>query len=301
MPGLLDLFPGFESRMIEGDGATIHCRIAGSGPPVLLLHGFPQSHVMWHRVAPAIAKEFSVIVADLRGYGQSTIPASDQAHLAYSKRAMAGDFVAVMGRFGHDRFRAVGHDRGARVAYRMAFDRPTAVERLAVLDILPTWNYWNRLDRAEGLRIYHWLFLAQPHPFPETLIGGAPDAFLDHKLASWTGTRTLASFDAVALEHYRAQLRDPDRRRALCDDYMAGAGPDFDHDEADHAAGRRIAAPLLTLWGSAGIARGAVSPVEVWRNWASDVRGEAIDCGHFLPEEAPQATIAALLPFLRGG
>lgn len=301
MSVLPDLFPGFESRMIEGDGATIHCRIAGSGPPVLFLHGFPQSHVMWHRVAPIIAEEFAVIVADLRGYGQSSIPASDQAHLAYSKRTMAGDFVAVMRQLGHARFRAVGHDRGARVAYRMAFDWPLAVERVAVLDILPTWNYWKRLDRAEGLRIYHWMFLAQPYPFPETLIGGAPDAFLDHKLASWTGARTLLPFDARALTHYRAQLHDPDRRRALCDDYRAGAGPDFDHDEADRVAGRRIAAPLLTLWGGAGIARGAASPLEVWRNWASDVRGEPIDAGHFLPEENPQATIAALLPFLREG
>jgi haloacetate dehalogenase len=295
-----DLFPGFESLTIEGDGARIFCRIGGSGPPVLLLHGFPESHLMWHRVAPAIAREFTVIVADLRGYGESTIPPSNPDDLAYSKRKMASDFVAVMKLLGHDRFSIVGHDRGGRVAYRLAFDRPDIVDRLAVLDILPTWNYWQRLDRREGLRIYHWMFLAQPHPLPETLIGGASDAFLEQTLTNWTAARTLNAFDAIALSRYRAQLRDPERRRALCDDYRAGAGPDVDHDEADRTAGRRIMAPLLVLWGSAGIARGSASPLTVWKDWAIDVRGEAIDSGHFLPEENPSATLAALLPFLRG-
>jgi haloacetate dehalogenase len=294
-----DLFPGFGRRMIEGDGATIHCRIAGSGPPVLLLHGFPQTHAMWHKVAPVLAEDFTVVVADLRGYGESSVPARDGGHLAYAKRTMARDCVAVMRRLGHDRFSLVGHDRGARVAYRMAFDTPEALERIAVLDILPTWNYWQRLDRTYGNRIYHWMFLAQPHPFPETMIGAAPDYFVDHSLASWTATKTLAAFDPVALELYRAQMRDKDRRVALCEDYRAGAGPDYEHDDADHRAGRRIGVALLALWGSAGIARGAESPADVWGHWANNVSGEPIDCGHFLPEEAPEATVAALRPFLR--
>jgi haloacetate dehalogenase len=255
---------------------------------------------MWHRMAPTMAKEFTVVAADLRGYGESSIPPSDPGHLAFSKRAMARDLVEVMRRLGHNRFNVVGHDRGARVAYRLAFDRPEVVDRISVCDILPTWNYWQRLDRAEGLRIYHWMFLAQPHPLPETLIGCAPDAYLELKLTRWTGDKTLGAFDPRALSRYRAQLHDPQRLHALCEDYRAGAGPDVDHDEADRAAGRRIAAPLLVLWGSAGIARGGTSPLAVWKDWATDVRGGPIDCGHFLPEENPEATLAALMPFLRG-
>jgi haloacetate dehalogenase len=206
-----------------------------------------------------------------------------------------------MAGLGHARFAAVGHDRGARVAYRMAFDAPDAVSRLAVLDILPTWNYWERLDRASGLGIYHWMFLAQPHPLPETLIGGAPGYFLENALKSWTAAHDLSAFDPRALAAYHAQMADPERCRAMCEDYRAGASADVDDDAADRAAGRKIAAPLLALWGSRGIAKGKRSPIEVWNEWASDVRGQAVDCGHFLPEEAPEATLAALLPFLKGG
>jgi len=295
-----DLFPGFDRRTVPGEGVDIFCRMGGSGPPVLLLHGFPQTHLMWHAVAPALAQAFTVVVADLRGYGKSALAPVDAGHAAYAKRAMARDFVAVMRALGHDRFAVVGHDRGARVAYRMAFDLPAAVTRLAVLDILPTWNYWQRLDRTSGLAIYHWMFLAQPPPFPETLIGGAPDDFLEHTLRSWAGPQGLSAFDERALQAYRVQIRDADRRRSLCDDYRAGATVDVAHDEEDRAAGRRIGAPLMALWGTSGIARGAVSPIDVWRDWADDVSGRAVDCGHFIPEEAPEATLAALLPFLRG-
>lgn len=296
-----DLFPGFEARTVAGDGADIFCRIGGNGPPLLLLHGFPETHAMWHRVAPRLAKDFTVIVADLRGYGQSSTPAPTADHRAHSKRAMARDCVAAMAALGHQRFAVAGHDRGARVAYRMAFDAPEAVSRLAVLDILPTWNYWERLDRANGLGIYHWMFLAQPHPFPETLIGGASGYFLEHTLKGWTAAKDLSAFERRALLAYYAQMADPARLNAMCEDYRAGATVDVADDAAERAAGRRIAAPLLALWGSTGIAKGKRSPVEVWQEWAADVRGQAIDSGHFLPEEAPDATLAALLPFLRGG
>ncbi len=295
-----DLFPGFDSLAVDGDGATIHLRKGGSGPPLLLVHGYPQTHVMWHRVAPALAQQFTCFIADLRGYGESSIPASDAEHRVYSKRAMARDLVSVMAQLGHQRFAIVGHDRGGRVAYRMALDHPAVIERLAVLDILPTWKYWDRLDRSAGLRIYHWMFLAQPESLPERLIGGAPDYYCDHTLASWTAAGDLSAFDATALACYRAQMRDPKRVHALCEDYRAGAGPDFDDDAADRTAGRRITAPLLALWGSSGIARGAESPIAVWREWAEVVTGAEANGGHFVPEEDPDSTLGALIPFLSG-
>jgi haloacetate dehalogenase len=214
---------------------------------------------------------------------------------------MARDMVAVMNRLGHERFAIVGHDRGARVAYRMALDTPDVVERIAVLDILPTAVYWDKLDRRFGLALYHWMFLAQPAPLPETLIGGSAGFFCDHTLAAWTRTRDLSGFDPRALEHYRAQCHDPARIATMCADYRAGAGPDVDADNADRAARMKIALPLLALWGAAGLAASAGTPLEVWKAWAHDARGAGIDSGHFIPEENPEGTLAALLPFLAGG
>ena len=297
MTDLPDLFPGFDCLNIEGEGATIHLRKGGEGPPLLLVHGYPQSHVMWHRVSSGLSQRFTCVVPDLRGYGQSSVPSSDPEHLAYSKRAMARDLVKVMARLGHERFFVAGHDRGGRVAYRMAFDHPQAVKRLAVLDILPTWTYWDRLDRNGSLRIYHWMFLAQPAPLPERLIGAASDDYCDYTLAAWTAARDLSAIDPTALEHYRAQMRDPARVHALCEDYRAGAGPDFEFDAADRAAGRKIEPPLLALWGGSGIAPGAELPAEVWREWATAVTGKKIECGHFVAEEAPEQTLAALISF----
>lgn len=297
MTDLPDLFLGFDRLDIEGEGATIHVRKGGAGPPLLLVHGYPQTHVMWHRVAHGLADRFTCVVADLRGYGRSSIPASDADHLVYSKRAMARDLVRVMAHLGHERFFIAGHDRGGRVAYRMAFDEPNAVERIAVLDILPTWKYWDRLNRKESLRIYHWMFLAQPAPLPERLISAAAEYYCDYTLAAWTAAKDLSAFDPTALEHYRAQMREPARVHALCEDYRAGAGPDFDFDAADRAADRKIQAPLMTLWGGAGVAQGTQLPVDVWREWAVTVTGLQIDSGHFVPEEAPEQTLAALISF----
>lgn len=294
-----DLFPGFRAETLPGDGADIFCRIGGSGPPVLFLHGFPQSHMMWHRVAPELARRFTCVFADLRGYGRSS-PAASETPDAYSKRAMGGDMAALMRRLGFDRFSLVGHDRGGRVSYRLALDRPEILDRVAVLDILPTFEYWQRMDRNFGLKIYHWLFLAQPYPLPERLIGAEPDFYLERKMSSWGKAGDLSAFDPRAIADYRENFRNPARLHAMCEDYRAGAAVDYDHDAVDRQAGKRIAAPLLVLWGSGGVAPAARSPLETWRGWADDVRGEAVDSGHYLPEENPADTLAALLPFLLG-
>jgi haloacetate dehalogenase len=296
-----EFFPGFDSLTMEGDGADIHVRKGGDGPPVLLLHGYPQTHVMWHEVAPALAERFTVVVADLRGYGDSSCPDPDVEHYAYSKRAMGRDMVTVMAGLGHERFAVVGHDRGGRVAYRLALDVPKAVSRIAVLDIVPTHEMWAGISRGLALRIYHWSFLAQPHPLPEMLIEPAADAYLDHTIASWSAARDLSAFNPAALEAYRASFARPENIRAACEDYRAGATYDYQADLADHGAGRRIAAPLLAVWGDAGIPdETATPPLDVWRSWADDVRGEPIAAGHFLPEENPAALLDLLKPFLAG-
>jgi haloacetate dehalogenase len=214
---------------------------------------------------------------------------------------MARDVAAVMRGLGHDRCSLVGHDRGARVAYRMALDMPECVDRVVLIDILPTAEVWSGLRAASAVASYHWSFLAQPAPIPETLIGGAPDLYAEHTLKSWTQAKSLACFDPVALEHYRALLRDPRRVHAICEDYRAGWTVDRALDEADQAAGRRIAAPALVLWGSDYVGKGAASPLEVWRRWAVDVTGEEIMSGHFLAEESADQTLAAVLGFLGRG
>jgi haloacetate dehalogenase len=218
---------------------------------------------------------------------------------------MARDVVAVMRALGHERFAVVGHDRGGRVGYRLALDDPGRVERLAVLDIVPTHAMWRGLDAKLAMKVYHWLFLAQPAPLPETLIGDKSDFYLEHTIASWTRDRSLAAFAPEALQHYRASFRQPERVHAACEDYRAGRTCDLDADEADAAAGRRIACPVLALWGAAGIPGAGMpdetaGPLDIWRDWAEDVRGAAIQSGHFVCEENPEATLAALLPFLKG-
>jgi haloacetate dehalogenase len=298
--GLPDLYPGFDTEFIEGAaGNRIHVRIGGAGPPLVLLHGYPQTHVCWHRIAPDLARTHQLVIADLRGYGASDAPPADAAYATYSKRAMAEDILGVMRKLGHDRFSVIGHDRGARVAYRLALDHPSAVDRLVILDILPTLEVWERLRWAAAISAYHWQFLAQPSPLPEALIGGAPEFYVERTLAGWTREKTLDAFDPQALLHYRVMLRDPARLAAVCEDYRAGASIDRRLDQESRAAGQRIAAPTLVLWGSDYVGKGAADVIDIWRGWASDVRGAEIRSGHFLAEENPAATFAAIAPFLR--
>src|SRR5689334_1827184 len=294
MPDLADLFPGFSSEWINTSSGRIFARVGGKGPPVLLLHGFSETHVMWHRVAPQLADRFTLIIADLPGYGWSDMPESDDNHTPYTKRAMARTMIETMERLGHVHFAMAGHDRGGRVSYRLALDHPGRLSRLAVLDILPTYDYWQRMDRLYALKIYHWSFLAQPFPLPETLIGGNPDFFLRYKMASQTKSKSLAAIDKRALEHYLAAFRDPSRVHAMCEDYRAGAYADFEVDKADRKAGKKIVIPLLGLRGDARIARAAATALETWKNWAANVSGAAADSGHFLAEDNPDATAKAL-------
>lgn len=278
-------------RRIETSRGTLSVTVTGEGPPLLLLHGFPQTRLMWDPVARLLAGGRTLVIPDLPGYGDSQAPADLDAA---SKRGMAAQFIEMMAALGHTRFDLAGHDRGGRVAYRMALDHPDSVVRLAVLDILPTADYWARMDRAFALKIYHWAFLAQPWPFPETLIGAAPRAFLENTLRSWTAAKSLDCFAPDAFASYLLNMTDPVRLKGSCDDYRAGAGIDVEHDLEDRRADRRITCPTLVLWGASGIAQSAETPLESWRAWADDLRGAPILSGHFLPEENPADTAAAL-------
>ncbi|MDQ0316733.1 alpha/beta fold hydrolase [Amorphus orientalis] len=297
MRELPELFSGFRSETIEGDGTDIFCRIGGEGPPLVCLHGFPETHAMWHRIAPALAARYTVVLPDLRGYGQSGMVGAGADVTAYSKRAMAKDVVAVMNRLGYSSFRVAGHDRGGRVAYRLALDFPEVVEKLALLDIIPTAAMWDGITVQRALAAYHWLFLAQNEPMPELLIARAPIQYLDYTMAAWTKSGNLTSFDERALAHYRAFYKQTERMHATCEDYRAGATADWDDDRADQEAGRKIAAPTLVLWGSHGIPGHGIGPLRIWEDWAENVEGHEIESGHFLCEEAPDETLAALLLF----
>ena len=298
------MFGGFETRRIDTGETEIHTIVGGNGPPLLLLHGYPQTHVIWHRVAPRLAERFTVVAPDLRGYGDSAKPEAGDDHANYTKRAMARDQVAVMAALGFDRFAAACHDRGARVGYRLALDHPDRLSRLALLDITPTVDQFSRATKDFALGSYHWFFLAQPAPFPETLIGARPEFFLRHTLRSWAAD--AGAFTDEAMAEYLRCFSDPETIRATCDDYRAGAGLDCEYDEADLAAGNKITCPLLVLWGEAGRwgRRGAGGGergrriLDIWRQWAVDVEGRGLACGHFIPEEAPAETLAALLEFL---
>jgi haloacetate dehalogenase len=296
MADLADLYPGFASHWIATSIGKMFARTGGAGPPLLLLHGYTQTNVMWHRVAPLLAQRFSLVIPDLPGYGWSVAPEADAAHEPYSKRAMAGVMIEVMEALGHVRFRLAGHDRGGRVAYRLALDHPGRVERLATLDIVPTHAMWHGMDYKMALKVWHWPFLAQPYPLPEMLISKAPTEYLEWKMASWTKTKDLSGFDPRALAHYRAAFADPTRIRAHCEDYRAGATSDLANDEADRVAGSKITCPMLALWGARGIPSES-GPLEIWRQWAGNVEGRPIDSGHFLAEEAAEATADALLAF----
>jgi len=299
MSELADLLPGYESRFTETSAGKIFARIGGRGAPVLLLHGYPESSVMWHRLAPLLAGQHQLVIADLPGYGQSDAPESGPGHAPYDKRSMANAMVELMQSLGHEQFAVVGHDRGGRVSYRMALDHPQRITRISTLDIVPTWEMWTGINRPRAMKIFHWTFLAQPYPFPEMLIGKQPVEYLEFKMRAWNGKGDSGVFDPRAFEHYRAAFKQPARLHASCEDYRAGQTTDFEHDDADHKAGRKIEAPLLALWGESGIPSKGENPLDVWRRWATNVSGKAIPCGHFLPEEAPEETAAELKPFLR--
>jgi haloacetate dehalogenase len=294
------LFPGFSEHRTATSGAEIFFRMGGSGPPLLLIHGFPQTHSMWHRMAPELARHFTLVMPDLRGYGFSSCPANDAGNQTYSKRAMGEDMFEVMTSLGHGQFAVAGHDRGGRVAYRMALDAPERIAALAVLDIIPTLDMWRGLTADFAMKTYHWLFLAQPHPLPEMLIEQAPVAFLDYTMASWTKGKNLAAFDEAALAEYRFHYATPEHVHATCNDYRAGFTADRWADEADRAAGKMISCPTLSIMGETGIPQRAQEPGDAWKRWCRDFRGHAIDSGHFVAEENPQATLQLLAPFLEG-
>ena len=290
------MFEGFAQRRVAASGAEINAMVGGDGPPLLLLHGFPQSHVMWHRVAPALAERFTVVAADLRGYGDSSKPPGDPAHEAYSKRAVAKDQVELMAALGFDRFRLAGHDRGARVAHRLTLDHPDRVERVAFLDIIPTVEVFERVDQAMGTAYYHWFYLIQPDGLPEHMIGLDPEFYLRRVLGSISGTGDV--FDPEAVAAYLRAFRDPATVHAMWEDYRAGASIDLVHDREDRAAGRKITCPALALWGrNSTVGRLYDDPLSIWHPYAPAVEGQALPAGHFLPEEAPEETVQALLDF----
>ena len=275
-------------------GADIFCRIGGSGPALLLLHGYPQTHVMWHRVAAQLAERFTVVATDLRGYGDSSKPAGGEAHEGYSKRAMARDQVEVMTALGFERFAVVGHDRGARVTHRMALDHAARVTKAAVLDIAPTKTMYEMTDMAFASAYYHWFFLIQPFDYPERLIGADPDYYVERKIDAWG--RNEGAFSSEALAEYKRCFRDPATIHASCEDYRAAATIDLEHDAAD--LDRKVTCPLLVLWGAKGVVARTYDVLAVWRERAEQVTGGALPCGHYLPEEAPEETLAELLGFL---
>lgn len=292
------MFPGFTTLDVDVDNVRIHARVGGQGPPILLLHGYPQTHVIWRKVANALAESYTVVLSDLRGYGDSGKPDSEADHSSYSKRAMAADQVGLMEGLGYARFAVVGHDRGARVAHRLWLDHSSRVERIAVLDIVPTRHVFDNVDRALATFYDHWFFLAEESDLPERLIGGAAEYFLRRKLDQWSGPDAVFEEDAVA-EYVRC-FSEPEAIRASCEDYRAAASIDLQHDEIDAMAGVRITCPLLVLWGNQGFVGSNYDVLEVWRAYADNVSGRGFDCGHFVPEEVPDQTVSALRGFLAG-
>lgn len=289
-------FEGYTPFMVRtADGVDIHGIRGGEGPPLLLLHGHPQTHMIWHRCAGDLAQHFTVIATDLRGYGASGKPASDARHAAYSKRAMAADQVALMRQLGFERFFVCAHDRGARVAHRMALDHPDAVERLMLLDIAPTLAMYEQTDREFATRYFHWFFLIQPEPLPETLIGANSDAYVERVMGGRHAG--LAPFAPEALDAYRAALRQPGAVHAMCEDYRASASIDLEHDRADIERGHKVGCPLRVLWGEHGVIGRCFDPLAEWRKVARDVSGRALPCGHYIPEEAPGALVGEILSF----
>jgi haloacetate dehalogenase len=294
----MTLFEGFDVANVQTPRGTVRARIGGEGPPLLLLHGYPETHLMWHAVAPRLAERFTVVAADLPGYGDSFRPQVSEDHSTHGKRALAADLVAAMARLGHAEFAVAGHDRGGRVAYRMALDHPAVVTRLAVLDIVPTGEIWARADARFALGYWHWAFLAQPAPLPERLILGDPDGFWI--AAERMGIKSAGDprYPPDVVAAYRGQLDDPEFATVMCEDYRAGATIDRALDDADRGH-RTIACPTLSLWGANGaLPRFYDDPLEPWRAYAPGIAGRAVqDASHFLAEDQPAEVATELAAF----
>ncbi len=290
------MFEGFQTKLIDVGDARIFARIGGSGPPLLLLHGYPQTSAMWHRTAPALAREFTVVAADLRGYGASSKPPSEPDHAPYSKRAMAEDMRRLMVYLGHDRFRVLAHDRGARVAHRLALDSPESVSRIALLDIAPTREMYAHTTDTFARTYWHWFFLIQQAPLPEKMIGADPRAYWHRH--SGSGSAGLEPFAPEALEEYLSAFESPAAIHASCEDYRAASSIDIAHDNADQGA--LVSCPLLALWGRQGAIEANFDCLGLWLQRASDVQGQALEGGHYLAEEIPDSVLDNTLPFLRG-
>lgn len=283
-------FEGFTLTTLDGPAGPIHLRHGGSGPPLLLLHGNPQTHAMWHLVAPKLAKRFSVVCPDLRGYGGSVKPEATPDHAPYAKVEMAKDMVSVMEQLGHRRFLLAGHDRGARVSHRLAIDHPERVEKLAILDIIPTIEHFERTNMDFAMGYYHWFWFAQPHPFPEELINAAPEVWF--RAHTSRDPRHPGVFHPEALADYLAAARQPDTIRGMCEDYRAAATIDLEHDRASRAAGQKVQCPMLVLWGAHGRIGKWYDPLEIWRQYcAAEVIGGPAESGHYVPEEAPETVL----------
>lgn len=289
------LFDGFQKRRIATRKTEINLVLGGSGPPLMLLHGYPQTHVMWHKVAPLLADKFTLVIPDLRGYGDSGKPVAEVNHVSYSKRESARDQIEVMKALGFNRFCIAGHDRGGRVAHRLAVDWPDYVTKLAVLDIIPTKHVFDTVDQTVATAYYHWFFLIQPFDLPERLIGGDPLHYLHLKLKAWSANNDV--FNEEALREYERCFSDPATIHATCEDYRAAASIDLEHDRAD--GGKMVECPVLALWGGRNLTGRHYDVLSAWRQRARDVHGRALDCGHFLAEEKPEETAAELKQFFR--
>ena len=292
---MLHALNDFPSRTVVREGVALHTRAGGSGPPLLLLHGHPQSMVMWHRVLPELARRHRVVLMDLRGYGDSARPAPDAEHRAHSKREMAMDALAVMAAHGHARFAVLAHDRGARVAHRLAADHPAAVNRLLLLDIAPTLGMYAHTSEAFAKAYWHWFFLIQPPPLPEALIASDPVRYLRSVMGSRHAG--LAAFDPGALAEYERCIALPGTAEAMCEDYRASASIDLDHDRVDVAASRRLTQPLRVLWGEHGAVARCFEVMSLWRERALDVSGQSLPCGHYIAEELPDRVVSEALAF----
>ncbi|MBC5766194.1 alpha/beta fold hydrolase [Ramlibacter albus] len=291
------MLEGFDTVAVQRGGVSLHARVAGRGEPLLLLHGHPQTHAMWHRVAPTLARQFRVVLLDLRGYGDSGRPEPGTDDIAYSKREMALDAIAVMQSLGHTRFQVLAHDRGARVAHRLAADHPQAVERMLLLDIAPTLAMYRNTSEAFARAYWHWFFLIQPTALPQALIESDPVRFVRSVMgARFAG---LAAFAPEALAAYERCIAIPGTAQAICADYRASAGIDLRHDQEDVDAGRRLAQPLRVLWGEHGVVGKCFDVLALWRERAEQVTGRSIACGHYIAEEAPDALLAEATSFFR--